>query len=91
MCVRDHVQHEWEELADELGLDDDEKASQELDKIREKWKSNKKKATFEMLKLWQRHYQTTATWQALLIALRKLKLDSAVSSIQNYLSGSGKY
>ena len=93
MYVRDHVQDEWEELADELGLDDDDKASGELEKIREKWKTDKNnsKAAFEVLKLWLRHYQTTATWQVLLDALRKLKLDSAVSSVQDYLSGSGKY
>ena len=91
MYVHDHVQDKWEELADELGLDDDDKASEELDKIREKWKTDKKKAVFEVLKLWLRHYKTTATWQALLCALQKLKLDSAVSSIQCHLSGSGKY
>ena len=91
--VRDHVQDKWEELADELGLDDDDKASEELEKIREKWKTDKKnlKAAFEALKLWLRHYQTTATWQVLLDALRKLKLDSAVSSIQDHLSGSSTY
>lgn len=89
--VRDHVLHKWEELADELGLDDDDKASKELDEIREKWKDNKKMAAFKMLKLWLRHYQTSATWEALLSALRKLKLDSAISSIQDHLSGSGKH
>ena len=79
-------------MADELGLDDDDKVSKELDKIRENWKleSDKKKAAFEVLKLWLRHYQTTATWQALLDALQKLKLDLAVTSIQSYLSGDGK-
>ena len=93
MYVRNHVQDKWEELADELGLDDDDKASEELEKIREKWKTDKKnsKAAFNALKLWLRHYQIAATWQVLLDALRKLKLDSAVSSIQDYLSGSGKY
>ena len=91
MYVRNHVQDKWEELADELGLDDEDSTSEELQKIRGEWKSDSKKATFEMLKLWLKHCKTTATWQTLLIALRKLELDSAFSSIQDYLSGSGKY
>ena len=32
MYVCNHVQDKWEELADELGLDDDEKVSEELKK-----------------------------------------------------------
>ena len=91
MYVRNHVQDKWEELADELGLDDEDSTSEELEKIREKWKSDSQKATFEMLKLWLKHYTTTATWQTLLNALQKLKLESAISSIQDHLSGSGKY
>ena len=90
MYVRDHVQDKWEELAEELGLDDDDKVSEELEKIRVKSKTDKnsKKAAFEMLKLWLRHYKTTATWHTLLDALQRLNLDSAVSSVQAHLSGS---
>lgn len=93
MYVRDHVLDKWEELADELGLEDDDKVSEELEKIREKWKleSNNKKAAFEVLKLWLKHYKATATWQTLLDVLLKLKLDFAVTTIQSYLSGNGKY
>ena len=91
MYVRSHVQDKWEEVADELGLDDEESTSEELEKIKERWKSDSQKATFEVLKLWLKHYKTTATWQTLLSALQKLKLESAVSSIQDYLSGSDKY
>ena len=91
MYVRSHVQDKWEELADELGLDDEDSTSEELEKIKEKWKSDSQKATFEVLKLWLKHYKTTATWQTLLSALHKLKLESAISSIQDYLSGSDKY
>ena len=91
MYVRSHVQDKWEELADELGLDDEDSTSEELEKIKEKWKSDSQKATFEVLKLWLKHYKTTATWQTLLNALEKLKLESAVSSIQDHLSGSDKY
>ena len=89
MYVRDHLQDKWEELAEELGLDDDDKASEELEKIRGKWKTDKKKAAFEMFKLWLRHCKTTATWCTLLDALQRLKLDPAVSSVQDHLSGRG--
>jgi hypothetical protein len=87
MYVRSHVQDKWEELADELGLYDEDSTSEELEKIRERWKSDSRRAAFEMLKLWLKHYKTTATWQTLLNALQKLKLESAFTSIQDYLSG----
>ena len=62
MYVRNHIQDKWEALADELGLDDDEKVSEELEKIKEKWKSDNQKAAF---KLWLKHNKTTATWRKL--------------------------
>ena len=84
--IRDHVQDKWEELADELGLDDDEKVSEELEKIKEKWKSDNQKAAFEVLKLWLKHYKTTATWRKLNKALNDVGLQEAVRSLNNFLS-----
>ena len=91
LYVRDHVQDKWEELADELGLDDEEKVSKELEEIKERHKTNNKKAAFEALKLWLKHNKTSVTWHKLIEALRKLELNAAVSSVRKYLSCKGKY
>ena len=88
--VCDRVSDKWEELADELGLDDDDEVSEELEKIKKKWKSNNKKAAFEVLKLWLKHYKATATWCKLIDALQKVPgLQEAMKSVNNFLS-SGK-
>ena len=87
MHVRDHVVSKWEELAEELGLDDEEDVSKELDKIKEKYKDDNKKAAFEVLKLWVNYYKTAATWQTLMDALQGTSLQEAVNSIKKYLSG----
>lgn len=85
--VQDHVQNKWEELADELGLDDDEEVSKKLESLKKRWASDNRKATFEVLKLWQKHYKRTATWGTLLEAISKLQLSNAVDSIKKDLSG----
>ena len=87
MYVRDHVQNKWEELADELGLDDDEEVSKKLESLKGKWASDNRKATFEVLKLWLNYYKKRATWEALLDAISRLQLSDAVDSIKKYLSG----
>ena len=91
--MREHVQDKWEELADELGLDDDETVSEKLKKIKDEWKTDhdSKKAAFDVLKLWLTYYKTSATWRTLIDALQRLKLDVAVNSVQKHLSGIGKY
>ena len=48
---------------------------------------DKKKATFEVLKLWLNHYKTKATWEKLIEALTRIKLNDALNSVRKYLSG----
>ena len=86
MYVREHVLDKWEELADELGLDDEDEVSEKLEELKEKWGEDSKKATFEVLKLWLNYYKTKATWNTLIEALTRLKLEKALDSVQKYLS-----
>lgn len=85
--VRDHVQDKWEELAEELGLDDDDDISVKFKEKRKECGTDGKKMTFEVLKLWLNHYKRAATWQALIEALERLSLDNALYSVREYLSG----
>lgn len=86
LYVRDHVQERWEELADELGLDDDDQVSKKFKEKKTECASDKRKMTFQVLKLWVDHYKTTATWQSLIEALDRLNLVDALNSVREYLS-----
>lgn len=86
MYVRDHVQEKWEELADELGLDDDDEVSKKFKEKKTEYVTDKRKMAFEVLKLWVNHYKTTATWQSLTDALTRLNIVDALNSIREYLS-----
>lgn len=86
LYVRDHVQEKWEELADELGLEDDDDVSKKFKDKKTEYATDKRKMTFEVLKLWVNHYKITATWQSLINALDRLHLVDALNSIKEYLS-----
>ena len=84
--VRDHVQEKWEELADELGLEDDDEVSKKFKEKKTECATDKRKMAFEVLKLWVNHYKITATWQSLIDALVRLNLVDALKSIRENLS-----
>ena len=83
--MRGFIGDKWEELALELGLDEDEESAEKLDDIRKNRKDNASMASYDVLRL--RHDNQTAnrTWEELKKALTAVGLTDAVKSIDEYL------
>ena len=92
--LREHVQKKirdkWEEVAIELGLDDDGDDNGDkkttLDDIREKRKDNPTMAAYGVLNSWLRSTRIKPTWGGLIEALRGAGLQGVVESVTTYLS-----
>lgn len=97
--LREHVQKKiidkWEEMAIELGLDDDGSDDEgdkktTLDGIREKRKDNPNMAAYNVLNSWLRSTRIKPTWSRLIEALHGAGLQKVVESVTTYLSVSCK-
>ena len=92
--LREHVQKKigdkWEEVAIELGLDDDGDDNGDkkttLDDIREKRKDNPNMAAYYVLNSWLRSMRIKPTWGGLIKALQEAGLQEAVESVTTHLS-----
>ena len=97
--LREHVQKKigdkWEEVAIELGLDDDGDDNGDkkttLDDIREKRKDNPNMAAYNVLNSWLKSMRIKPTWGGLIEALHGAGLQEVVKSVTAYLSASCKY
>ena len=93
--LREHVQKKivdkWEEVAVELGLDDDGSDDEGdkktmLDDIREKRKDNPNMAAYSVLNSWLKSMRIKLTWGGLIEALHGAGLQEVVKSVTTYLS-----
>ena len=82
--VKCFIGDKWEELAIELGLDEDEESAKKLDEIRMKRKDNASMASYNVLMLWYRNQNANRTWEELKRALAAVGLIDAVKSIDEY-------
>lgn len=89
--LREHVWkkvvEKWVELAIELGLDDleDDDGNSWLDNIRKNEKDNNL-ASYDVLTCWLKNKRVKPTWNVLINALRKLSLQDAMKSVNDFLS-----
>ena len=83
--VRTFVGDKWEELAVELGLDEDEESEKKLKEIKKERKDNHSMASYDVLKLWLSSQNANRTWEGLKRALMAVGLVDAVKSITEYL------
>ena len=96
--LRDHVQKKigdkWEEVAIELGLDDqeveDDDARTKLDEIRDRRKDKPTLAAHDVLTSWLNDKRIRRTWGILIDALREVGLQELVESVNTFLSTSSK-
>ena len=83
--VRTFVGDKWEDLAVELGLDEDEECAKKLEEIKTKREDNSSMASYDVLKLWQGNQNANPSWEGLKRALKAVGLVDAVKSINEYL------
>ena len=83
--VRKFVGDKWEELAIELGLDEDEESAKKFEEIKKERKDNHLMASYDVLMLWQASQNANPTWEGLKRALIEVDLVDAVKSINEYL------
>lgn len=81
------IEDKWEEVAAELGLEDEDDVAEKLDHIREHRRDDKSMASLDILKLWLKSQRERATWAVLLEALQRVNLQEATSSVRSFLSG----